>query len=71
MDKNPFDYHKPSDAAMPTVAETREAMKALHAFLLTLPICRERSIAITKLEECSMWAIKGVVMNDDGATKAG
>jgi hypothetical protein len=62
---NPFDYMKPTEANMPVVEATREAFKVLHAHLLTLPMCRENSVAITKLEECAMWAVKGVVFNQE------
>jgi hypothetical protein len=69
MLKNPFSYHRPSDDALPTITATREAFKTLHAHLISLPNCRERSLAITNLEEAAMWAIKGLVMNDEGAVE--
>lgn len=62
--KNPFDYQKPHDLMIPVIEATREAYKVLHAHLLTLPACRERSVAITELETSAMWAIKGIVFND-------
>jgi hypothetical protein len=65
--KNPFSYHKPSEAMLPTIEGAREAFKTMNAHLLSLPPCRERSLAITKLEEAAMWAVKGLVMNDEGA----
>lgn len=64
MPKNPFEYQKPTDANVPVIEATREAFKVIHAHILTLPESRERSVAITKLEEASMWAIKGIVFQD-------
>jgi hypothetical protein len=29
------------------------------------PASREQSLAITKLEECVMWAVKAIVLEDD------
>lgn len=62
---NPFDYQKPTDAAMPVIAATREAYKAVYAYLLTLPESRARSVAITHLEESGMWAVKGIVFDTE------
>jgi hypothetical protein len=64
--KHPFDYHRPSDKQVNEITTVREGCKALHATLLALPSSRERSLAITKLEEVSMWANKGIVMADEG-----
>lgn len=38
-----------------------EAMKACAAILEPLPTSRFKSLAFTKLEECSMWAKKATV----------
>lgn len=62
--KNPFDYQKPTDANIPVIEATRDIFKTIHKNLLSLPESRERSIAITKLEESAMWAIKGIVFGD-------
>lgn len=59
--KNPFEYRKPSDAGVESITKVREKCKELYDLLLTLPESRERSVAITKLEEVSMWANKGIV----------
>lgn len=61
--KHPFEYQAPTQDHVTKITDVREACKALHAVLLTLPECRERSLAITKLEEVSMWANKGIVFN--------
>ena len=55
-----FEYKKPSDAAVALIRQNREACKALSLVLLSLPDCREKSLALTKLEEVSMWANKAI-----------
>jgi hypothetical protein len=71
LPKHPFDYHRPSDAQIQQIAFNRGACKAMHEALLTLPVSRERSIAITKLEEVSMWANKAIIMADEGPVDNG
>jgi hypothetical protein len=66
---NPFGYFKPSDDMLPIIQEVRESYSTVHKFLLTLPASRERSIAITELETSAMWAIKGLVLNDEKSTQ--
>ena len=61
--KNPFEYQKPSEQAVAKITEVREKCKELHTLLLTLPDSREMSLAITKLEEVSMWANKSIAFN--------
>ncbi len=61
--KNPFEYQAPTPAHIEKIMEVREQCKALHEVLLTLPPSRERSLAVTKLEETSMWANKCIVFN--------
>jgi len=61
--KNPFEYQKPTEEKTAKINEIREACRELHKILLTLPASRETALAITKLEEVSMWANKSVVFN--------
>lgn len=70
MSKHPFDYHRPSQEQVDQITKVREGCKQLHATLLELPPCRERSVAVTKLEEVSMWANKGIVMQPEEAPVA-
>lgn len=65
MAKNPFDYQAPTLEMVQKIEVTRQACKIMYDVLLTLPSSRERSLAITKLEEVSMWANKAIVF--DGA----
>ena len=65
MPKHPFEYQRPTLEMVEQITLVREGCKALHDILLSLPPCRERSLAITKLEECSMWMNKGIVFQED------
>lgn len=65
---NPFGYFKPADSMLPLIQETRVAYDTLYRHLLSLPSSRERAVAITELETSAMWAIKGMVINDEGST---
>lgn len=62
-EKNPFEYVSPTDKSVEDIKLVREKCKELNDLLLTLTPSRERSVAITKLEEVSMWANKGIVFN--------
>lgn len=62
---NPFEYQKPTEESVTKINEVREKCKELNDLLLTLPKSREQSLAITKLEEVSMWANKGIVFNQE------
>lgn len=64
--KHPFDYHRPNEKQVQQITTVRDGCKALHAILLELPVNRERSVAITNLEQVSMWANKGIIMFEEG-----
>ncbi|MFC3859418.1 hypothetical protein ACFOPQ_01335 [Deinococcus antarcticus] len=60
--KHPFDYQAPTPEHIEQITKVREVLKTAHdTIVATLPASRERSLAITKLEEVSMWANKGIV----------
>jgi hypothetical protein len=60
-----FAYHKPSPEGLATITFLREEFSALHATIkANTPTSREQALALTKLEEMAMWAIKAVVCND-------
>lgn len=60
--KNPFDYQTPSPLQTELMSQVREKTKELHALLVqSIPMVREKSLAITKLEEMSMWANKAIM----------
>lgn len=64
--ENNFSYHPPKDDyQLKRYEEIRMQCKSL-AFLITelTPESREQSLAITKLEECCMWANAAIARNE-------
>lgn len=59
--------HPPtSDQTVGRMEHLRAAAKGFGlALLATVPEGRERSLAVTKLEESVMWAMKGIALNQD------
>ena len=57
MIRNP----QPNDAQGKRIADTKDACEALERVLLTLPSNRERALALTNLEQASMWATKAIL----------
>jgi len=58
---NPFDYnHAPTPEMIAQMGAVREAAKALADIILEIPNGRERSLAMTNLEQAAMWANKAV-----------
>ena len=66
---NPFGYFKPAEEALELIQQTRDAYTIVYAHIMKLPPSRERAVAITELETSSMWAIKGLVLNDPASTQ--
>jgi hypothetical protein len=63
-----FAHHKPSATGLERIARLREAYSTLSDVVSNnAGPSRERSLAITALEESAMWAIKAVVHNDPGS----
>lgn len=62
--ENNFTYHTHKDGQPAMYQAIREKAKEL-AYLIEelVPDSREKSLAITKLEECSMWANAGIARN--------
>ena len=62
--KNSFTYHAPDDDQKERYESIREHAKDF-AFLIEefCPESRERSLAMTKLEECVMWANAAIARN--------
>lgn len=60
-----FAYHKPSVEGLRRTQLLRTALSTLHQTIMDLaPESRERSLALTKLEEVAFWGVKSVVIND-------
>jgi hypothetical protein len=69
MDENRpsvFEYIAPTEASVKIINEFRAKCAELDGFIaMNLPVSRERSLAVTKLEEVSMWGNKAIVFNQD------
>ena len=63
--ENDFKYHAPKEGQPEKYTAIREKSKEL-AYLISelVPNSREKSLAITKLEEVSMWANAGIARNE-------
>ncbi len=60
--KDPFEYHKPSEKQLCVLSQLRAKCKELNDLQMQLlPPGRCRSLAVTKLEEVSMWQNKAAV----------
>lgn len=63
-----FAYHKPSEAGLEKIQKLREAYSVIYEVISeSAPNSREKSLALTELENSAMWAIKAVVFNDPGS----
>lgn len=63
-----FASRKPSPEGLDKIAKLRQAFSELYAVITECaPHSRERSVAITALEDCSMWSTRAVVCNDPGS----
>ena len=68
--ENNFTYHAPKDDQVGRYISIQEKAKECAYIIDELcPESRERSLAMTKLEECVMWAIASIARNEDGRTK--
>lgn len=64
MIKHPFEYQSPTSEQTDAIIKYRDALKMVYNSIVEgLPECRERSLAITKLEEASMWINKAIVFH--------
>lgn len=60
-----YAYHKPSESGLERITDLRVGFSHLRRVVeLLCENSRERSIALSRLEEAAMWAIKSVVFND-------
>lgn len=63
--ENSFSYHEPKGDQVTRYELLREVGKVLaYAIENNCPSSRERSLAITKLEEAIMWANKSIACNE-------
>lgn len=60
--KDPFDYQAPTAEDVENISHVRDACKQLRDLINSVvPAGRARSVAITNLEQVSMWANKAIV----------
>jgi hypothetical protein len=58
---------KPDTAAIDNIEAVREGAKLMVGRIIEMaPASRERSLALTKLEESVMWAVKAIVLENAG-----
>lgn len=60
---NRFKPHKMNEASVIKVNNMKVDASILFATLEALPDCREKKLAIDRLDECVMWATKAVALN--------
>lgn len=61
--------HKPSEAGLASIERIRLDVNELHTLIeQACPQSRERSLALTHLEEVCMWAVKAIVLNRGDST---
>lgn len=61
---HPLDYNSnPTAEQIQALAELREAGKVIYDKVASTPNSRERSTALTKIEEAMMWANKAITHN--------
>jgi len=71
-EQNPFEYVKPTEQSVEDIKLIRERCDELHTLITQrIPNSREKSLAITKLEETSMWANKGIVFHQSPGDAVG
>lgn len=64
LDKN-FRYHPPKDDQLPRYTEVRNQQRRVAELIMSFcPPSRERSIALTKLEEVGFWANAAIARNE-------
>lgn len=64
--KDPFEYQAPTPEHIEAMKYTREALRqAATAVIAHVPACAERTLALRKIEEASMWANKAIVFDGE------
>lgn len=63
---DPFEYIQPNEKSIADIQSVRSAFSTIASLVInTLRDSREKSLVITKLEEASMWANKGILFHQD------
>lgn len=58
-----FKPHKMNDTAQSRATDVKIQASVLLEAIETIPDCREKNVAVERLEECVMWATKAIAMN--------
>lgn len=58
-----FKPHKMNDAAQTKAYNVKVQASVLLQDIEAIPDCREKSVAIERLEECVMWATKAIALH--------
>lgn len=62
--------HKPDEEQISRIEDLRRGADQFTTFLdVHVPDSREKSLAKTKLEECVMWAVKGLILPSNNKNK--
>lgn len=64
--KERFNSKKATEGSIIQMEELRDLSKKLAIAIDNIPNCREKAIALTKLEETSMWANKATILTQIG-----
>lgn len=63
---SPWQFHAPTDAQRAAMQKMRDAFEALAALIeQQTPSCRQRSLALTHLEEAAVWANRAANQRED------
>ena len=63
--KDSMENHTPNDEQIQIIENLRNAYKEVRTILKEQTLDgREQSIALTRLEDSLMWAVKGVILNE-------
>ena len=64
--ENRFTYHSPNESRVKKYSTIRDNAKGLaHMLNDRCPDSREKSLALTKLEECVFWANAAIARNEE------
>lgn len=62
--------HKPDEEQIQRIEDIRRGADQFATFIdVHVPDSREKSLAKTKLEECLMWAVKGLILPSNNPIK--
>ncbi len=65
MSGHPFEYHKPTDDQVARMANINGLLKAAYdVIVVDVPSNRERSLAITNLQQARMWVNAAILEMD-------